>query len=387
MRGFIERLADTSVRQKQSLQTRQILQYFLQEGEKTIPELCHFAQVSIPTATKIIQELVEQGILKEVGKRESSGGRRPSVYALNAEMGYIVGVELLLKSFRLSVVNLNQEVIYEYEADNFDISRRDESFSFLVKTVPQIIKNKNFDETKILGIGIGITGRVDRKSGLSYSYLHYEKPLVQLLGQHWRFPVFIENDTRLMTLGEQTFGLARGKAHILYVNLSRGLGLGLISNGTIHDGKSGFAGEFGHIPFKENDKLCVCGKHNCLETEVSGIALEAAYKAETGIEKSYRDILKSIKTNDALAQKLVSAQMENLGQALSILVQVFNPERIILGGRYAEVGDWLTYPVLKGLNLHGLPRLVGDTDVIVSDLGEKAEMLGAYALVMENVFQ
>ncbi|NJN33392.1 MAG: ROK family protein [Saprospiraceae bacterium] len=239
MRYFIQSLDETPFRLKQSLQTKQVLQYFLQEGEKTIPELCHFAHVSIPTATKIVLDLVKQGILSETGKRESSGGRRPSVYALNAHTGYIVGVELLLKSFRMSIVNLNHALVYEYETDAFDLAKRDESFNFLVKTVPAIIKKRGIDASKILGVGIGITGRVDRRAGISYSFLHYEKPLVELLVQHWQFPIFIDNDTHLMTLGEQSFGLAQLKPHAIYVNLSRGLGVGLISNGLIHSGNRG----------------------------------------------------------------------------------------------------------------------------------------------------
>jgi predicted NBD/HSP70 family sugar kinase len=98
------------------------------------------------------------------------------------------------------------------------------------------------------------------KKVLVIVFLNFETPLAKLLSERWSCPVFIDNDTRLMSLGEQNFGFAREKSNIIYVNLSRGLGIGFISNGHLHSGESGFAGEFGHIHFEENDKLCVCGK-------------------------------------------------------------------------------------------------------------------------------
>ena len=390
MRAFIEALDSTGIRINQNQQTKKILQFLLQEGGKTIPEIRDFSRLSLPTSTKLVAELLEQNILIESGKRESSGGRPPSLYSLNPEMGYIVGVELLLKSFRMSIINLNHEVIYEYETDSFDISNREESYQFLVTTVPNIIERRGISQDTILGVGIGITGRVDKRQGISHSYLNYEKPLVTLLSEQWNFPVFIDNDTHLMALGEQSFGLAKEEANVLYLNLSRGLGLGFISNGIIHNGKSGFSGEFGHIHFENNEKKCVCGKKGCLETVVSGIALENLYQEATKNKKElvrYKNILQLVRSGDPLASNLLSTMSEKLGQALSILVQVLNPSIIILGGRFAQVGEFMRYPMARGLSLYGLPQLVSDCEIKISTLGEKTTMLGAYAMVIENVFR
>jgi transcriptional regulator of PTS gene len=387
MRTFIENLDENTIRIKQSLQTKQLLQFFLQKGEKTIPELCEFSGVSIPTATKIVNDLLSEKIIIETGKRESSGGRRPSVFGLNADMGFIIGVELLTKSFRMSIVNLNHEVIFEYETETFDLTQRDQAFDFLVKTVPNIIKKRDIPYTKILGIGIGMAGVIDQQRGISYSYLNYDTPLDILLSKEWDLPVYIDNDAHLMTLGEQTFGLAKDKQNVLYVNLSRGLGVGLISNALIHTGKSGFAGEFGHIPFVPNGKDCICGKKGCFETIVSGGALEDRYHALVGQEKHYRDIINLARAGDKMALKALSEMTEKLGEGLSILVQIFNPEMIIIGGRFSSVGEMMKYAIIRGLSLYCLPRSVADCDVQVSSIGEKATMLGAFALVMENIFQ
>ncbi|GAA4451143.1 ROK family transcriptional regulator [Nibrella saemangeumensis] len=384
MRAFIDNM---DVGTHQSLQTRKIIQFLLREKGKTMPEIREFSGLSLPTTIKFINDLLDRNILIESGKKESSGGRRPTVYRLNPEQGYIVGVELLLKSFRMSIINLNHEVIYDYETDNFDISKREDAFDFLVRTVPALINSKGIADEKILGVGIGITGRVNRDRGISYSFLNFDQPLTKLLEAQWNYPVFIDNDTHFMTLGEQTFGLARGKQDVVYVNLSRGLAVGLISNGQIHNGHSGFAGEFGHISFFDNDKLCICGKKGCLSTVVSGASVEEAYQEKTGKALSYRELMVLSKQGDRLVNELLSEVGEQLGKALSLLIQVLNPELLILGGRFSEVGEYLKYPIIRGMSLHSLPQLMADCDVQVSPLGEKAEMLGAYALVMEKVFE
>lgn len=384
MRTYIDNM---DVGTHQNFQSKKIIQYLLREKEKTVPEIRSFCGLSLPTTIKFIHELLEKNILIESGKKESSGGRKPTLYSLNPNKGYIVGVELLLKSFRMSIINLNHEVIYDYETDNFDITNREKAFDFLVKTVPAVITQTGIVENQILGVGIGITGRVNREKGISHSFLNFDQPLTKILEKQWNYPVFIDNDTHFMTLGEQAFGLAKGKQHVIYINLSRGLAIGIISNGQIHYGRSGFAGEFGHISFFDNDKLCICGKNGCLSTVVSGASLEDSYALKTGDFLHYRDILALSKQGNRQANELLSEMGEQLGKALSIMIQVFNPELLILGGRFGEVGELLKYSIIKGMSLHSLPQLMADCEFHVSSLGEKAEMLGAFALVMELVFE
>ena len=388
MRNYLKGLDHGNNRISQSLQTKKILQFLLQEGEKTIPEIKDFVGLSLPTTTKIVNELLEINLLQETRKRESSGGRPPTLYGLKPDEGFIVGVELLQRSFRMSIINLSHELIFEYQTPDFDISQKEESFDFLAKMIPQLIHQQGVPEQKILGVGIGIAGLVNSKLGISYSYLHYAQPLVPILSKQWSYPVFVDNDSHLMTLGEQAFGLARNRQNVLYINLNRGLGIGVISNGAIHCGESGFAGEFGHIHFQENDVTCVCGNKGCLETVVSGSALERQYAEQSSTDENlhYKDILKLGVNGDPFVNQLLKEMGENLGRGLSNPIQVLNPGLIILGGTFTEVGELMRYSILRGLTTYGLPQLIADAKLEVSTLGEKTAMLGAYALVMENVF-
>ncbi|MFM7092502.1 MAG: ROK family protein, partial [Bacteroidota bacterium] len=217
-------------------------------------------ELSIPTGTKLVDEFEAQSLLVNAGKRESSGGRRPATYVLNPEMGYLISIEILLNSLKINVLNLDRISIYVYETTKFDIKSKNESLAFLSDLIPRIISALSLPTDKILGVGIGITGRVNAKKGISYSFLNLDIPLTDYLSNIWGIPVFIENDTHLLALAENYYGLAKDLTNVITVNISKGLAVSVISNGQLQSGHSGFAGEFGHIFAENNNKLCVCGK-------------------------------------------------------------------------------------------------------------------------------
>jgi predicted NBD/HSP70 family sugar kinase len=383
--SFLEKTAEYGTQSKQNMQRRKIIRLLFHHQELSIPELCQFLELSVPTGTKLVEEFETQGLLVRLGKRESSSGRRPITCALNPHAGYVIGIELLLRSFKLSIVNLRREVIHSYESDTFDISDKNAAFSFLLNIVPEIIASQNLPAEKILGAGIGITGRVNHKKGSSYSYLNLEYPLTDYLQAEWGFPVFIENDTHLFAWGENIFGQAHDKENVICVNLSRGLAVSLISNGKLHNGHSGFAGEFGHIFASENQRTCVCGKKGCLETLVSGLALEAAYASQTGENLPYKKILELAGQHQHQVQEILHRMGEQLGRSLAVLIDLLNPELIVLGGGFMPVLDSMRYSIIRGISMHSLPQLASDCEIKVSTLGDNAGIMGAYAMVLENV--
>jgi transcriptional regulator of PTS gene len=384
---FLENPDDSATQIKQKKIKRAMIRFLLNDGAKSIPELCTHTRLSVPTGAKLVEEMLEQNILVDSGKRDSSGGRRPNMYALNPNQGYVIGVELLLRSFRLTIVNLLHEVVFEYENDDFNIADKTESFAFLTQKVSQIIREKQLPREKILGICIGITGRVDPKQGISYSYLNFEEPLSKMLYDEWKIPVFLHNDTHLMARGEKAFGLAQGKKDVIYLNIGRGLGAGIFSNNQLHQGHSGFAGELGHIFAANNDKRCVCGKKGCLETVVSGQALEDSYQALKGERLHYRQIIHLAEKGDQELREIMATMGEQLGRSLAVLIDLFNPELIVVGGGFSSVGDIVRSAIDKGISLHSLPQLATDCAIRVSELGDRAEMLGAFDVVFEQVFQ
>lgn len=382
---FLKKTAEYGTQSKQNTQKRKIIHLLFHHQELSIPELCQFLELSVPTGTKLVEEFEAQELLIKAGKRESSGGRRPVAYRLGSNMGYVIGIELVSNAFRLAVFNLQRELVHEHESETFDLSDKNAALDFLKNIVPQVLRSQNIPSEKILGVGIGITGRVNHKKGISYSYLHLEQPLAHYLQTEWGFPVFIDNDTHLLAWGENIFGLVQGKENAVCVNLGRGLAVSLVSNGKLHNGHSGFAGEFGHIFAADNKRSCACGKKGCLETLVSGLALEAAYTAQTGEKLPYKKILPLVERGSPQVNETLHQMGEQLGRSLAVLIDLLNPELIVLGGGFMPVLESMRYSIIRGISLYSLPQLASDCEIKVSTLGDNAGMMGAFAMVFENV--
>jgi predicted NBD/HSP70 family sugar kinase len=241
---------------------------------------------------------------------------------------------------------------------------------------------------------------VDGKKGVNYSFLDISgEPLTHYITERTGVQTFIENDSSLIALAEFRFGAARNKKSAMVINLSWGIGLGMILNGEIFRGYNGFAGEFSHLPLFSNNKLCSCGKSGCLETEAS--LLVVVRKAEEGILKGRVTMLDQVlpaenvdqacwaviaaaEKGDKFAVELLSEAGYNIGRGVAILIHLLNPESIILSGRGSSAGKIWQTPIQQALNEHCIPRLAANANIEISPLGYNAELTGAAALVMEN---
>lgn len=209
--------------------------------------------------------------------------------------------------------------------------------------------------------------------------------------------VFLENDSRAMAYGEFSSGVVHEEKNVLFLNMDYGLGVGIMINSQLYYGKSGFAGEFGHIPLFNNEIICRCGKRGCLETEASGWALKRIFKEKlkegsSSIlsemdpeELSLKDIIRAAISDDVLAIELIAALGEKLGRGIAILINIFNPELVILGGSLATTGEYIRLPIRSSLNKYSLSLVNNDTQLKMSKLGEKAGVTGACLLVRNRL--
>ena len=219
------------------------------------------------------------------------------------------------------------------------------------------------DRNKILGVGVSISGRVNPATGRSYRYFtSCEESLSQIIENRIGIRVLLENDTRARCYAEYTTSKSQNERDVLYLHMGRGLAIGIVMDGKLYYGKSGFAGEFGHIPFFDNEIICACGKKGCLETEVSGIAIEEKFRklvsqgVNTILREKYNahepiridDIIEAAKHDDNLSIELIEEVGEKAGKAVAFLINTFNPEAVIVGGNLAEAGDYLMLPPQVG---------------------------------------
>ena len=367
----------------------------------SIADLARLLGASIPKVTRIVSEMVREGYLVELGKTLSSGGRRASLFGLNPNAGHFVGIHVENESITVAVTDFPGHIVSTAENIPFRLTNTEQSVhEMYLKVTSCICSRMNLDSSKIAAVGLDITGRVNRLSGYSYSYfISEEKPLRALLEKEFGRPVVVENDSRAMAWGEYVCGVASDEKTVLSINCGWGLGMGMVLDGKLFYGKSGFSGEFGHFPLLDNDQYCRCGKTGCLETGVSGLALHrsvieklsqgrtsvlsSAFKK--GREITLEDILDAMRKEDVLVIECIEQMGATLGKALAGLINIFNPDLVIIGGRLSVTGRYLLPPLRSAVNRHSLNIVNNDTTIKVSELGKTAGAIGSSLLAKSHL--
>lgn len=373
-------------------------------GPQSNAELFTLLSISSPTSLALLSELQEENILEKKGKGASIGGRKPELFGLKDDTYYILSVDVERFKVRMAVLDNNCNYITGPVKHDIAITPDLKSLDSLFEAIESLIKSAKFDHRKLIGIGMSMPGLVDSRAGKNYTYLipGPEGNLQELLQRKLGYPVFIQNDVKSATIAECRYGLAYGKSDALLVLMDWGIGLGIIMDGKLRSGSKGFSGEIGHIPFVEDGKLCYCGKRGCLETVASGIAL--ARMAKEGIQSGKSSILNQLSDQeietiepriiidaankgDQYAISILSEVGVSLGRGIATLIQLFNPEVIILGGKIAAAKQYITIPILHSVNTYSMTAIRENTKVILSELGNDAGILGTVSMVIDKVLE
>lgn len=295
---------------------------------------------------------------------------------------------------------MKKDIIASQEEIPHRLENNQESLQNICREINQFIATHQIQKDKILGVGINLSGRINYRTGYSYSYFNfYEDPLSKYFEQELQLRTYLENDSKALAYGEFSSGILKDEKDALFVNVDNGIGLGILINGKIYYGKSGFSGEFGHIPIFDNDIICRCGKKGCLETEASGFALRnrviaALQNGATSIlTKKFNDledirlsdIITAAKKDDNLAIELINELGEKLGRGLATLINIFNPEIIIVGGILAKSEEYLMLPLKNAVNKFSLSIVNKDTKLAYSNNGEKLAAFGACLLIRDRL--
>ncbi len=389
------KLFSDNLSEKNSIIKQRILELCVNSGDFSMADLARDLNSSIPTVTKIVGELIDDGWLEDLGKKGSASGRRPSIFGLNADAGYFVGVDLERNHANIMAMDFKGQVLSCNEGVDFSFQSTGQSCERLCDLVRRTLEGNDLDASRMLACNVGLTGRVNTASGYSFTYfISEDKPLSSILEDNLGVPVAIENDSRAMTYGEFRGGIANGERNVLFINVSWGLGMGMILNGDLYYGKSGFSGEFGHFPLLDNGLICRCGKVGCLETGASGSALQRIVtekleagcpsmlteKHKTGKELTLNDLLGAVEDEDIVAIDAMGEVGTMLGKGIAGLINVFNPEMIVIGGKLMSGGDYLMLPVRAAIKKYSLNIVSKDTTVVFSKLGRKAGALGCCML-------
>lgn len=378
-----------------------IIRYLFLHKFGTCTQVAKTLHLSAPSVQLYINDLVSDRVVRETGQGVTSAGRPPVVYGLDPNAFSILCIDI--SDFRLGFANLQSDFRVAGEVIYYDIDLRGDSqyLEKLYHYTREFLETSMAESSGVIGIGISMPGLIDSEKGVNYSYLYDENEgLAGKLQKRFDLPVYIENDSNVIALAEYWHGGAQGKKNAIVLNLNWGIGAGFILNGSLYHGSSGFAGEFGHIPSKENGKLCWCNKQGCLETvastkALSDMAKEGIKNGELSMLSRYvkgedQDIHPDLIINaagngDQFAVKILANVGFELGRQIATIVQLLNPEVIILTGVMAKAGQYLTTSIQQAMNSYCNPTMVKNMVVKPTELGENSVFLGTAVMLMEKV--
>ena len=393
----------TNRKYKQRKMRRLVLNFIRKRGSAPRVEIVEGTRIRPGTLQGIIEELLREKFIREKGLGDSKGGRKPILLELNPDTRWIVALHVDEVWIKAGLVNLKGEMLNQEKENNSVYQNQKEFMGCVMDLIEGLIHSG--DEEKVMGIGMGIPGLVDRERGIGIYCSYYDWwrniPIKSLLENKFKIPVYVENDTIAATLGERWFGAGKEVKNFLYLNLGETIGMGIVIEGHPYYGTGGSAGELGHTVIKEGGPLCICGNRGCLEAMASGMAMkkEAQKLLDEGVKSIIADELKkgqkitlkmiteAVLKGDKVASKLVYDTGVHLGVGISNVVNLLNPELIILGGTLMGAKEILTETIVNSIKTHCLPKPSSEVRVEVSKLGDNAGVLGASTLVTRELFE
>lgn len=401
MNFFLSETAYSGNELKRYNKKKKILYQLYNEKALSVPEIGKLLDVSIPTALSLLKEMTEQKLIEFKGEGKSRGGRKPALYGLSVNTVFVIACELGRYKGRVAIYNALNQLVTSVVEFNSNIDD-DELVDKLFHKAKELIHRNKIDEELIFGVGLTMPGLIDEKLGINYTIKNKEYQNVkERLKKKFGKLVYVNNDARMQAYGEFIFGTAKGHKNAVIINWSWGIGLGMIFNGKLYNGSSGFAGELSHIKVVEDGNLCICGKKGCLETVASTNVL--INKAAEGISQGKvtqltkifnnhkseirpQQIIQAAKLGDEFSISLLHDLGLALGKGLSITIQLLNPDIIVIGGPMSLADQFIKIPIQQALNKYCLEQILKSTTIVISKDWKQAGLLGVSASMFQKIF-
>ena len=358
-------------------------------------EIARLTGLSPATVTGITAELIQDNLVFEKESGDSSGGRPPIMLAINPNGGCVVGIKVMEDHALGALTDLEASLLGKQSYPLTDTSPEGISRS-LSELVAELLKMSESPAPNLMGVGVGLAGIVEAGQGLvrqSPFFGWNDVPLREMIQNRVNVPVYVDNDVNTLAFAEKWFGAGRGVDNFLVVTVGRGIGLGIVSNGQFNHGARGGAGEIGHTVIQPGGELCACGKRGCLEMYASEPALlrQAAKAYEQGqlssLPNTPEELIVLAASGEKAAQEIFARAGELLGQSIANLVNIFNPQRVLINGEGVRAGNWLFDPMRAAIDEHTMPGLRQDVSILVEPLGDDAWARGAASLVLHELFE
>ncbi|MEA3350272.1 MAG: ROK family transcriptional regulator [Chloroflexota bacterium] len=377
--------------------SRLILNTIYNQGEISRADIARTTGLTRSTVSKIVSGLMAEGLVKEIGQGQSSGGKPPTLLGVNGDAYDIIGIDLASGEFRGAIISLRGDIKYRQCLSVEGLSGK-EALAVVFELTDQLL---GLAKNPVLGIGIGAPGLMNPEDGIVINAVNLDwqaLPMGQILSQRYQLPVSIANDCQVSALAEYLFGEHEPSTDLVVVKVGRGVGAGIVLNGAIYHGEGFGAGEIGHVKVEKNGVLCNCGNYGCLETKVSSRAIRRIAKIvarehpDSALNQNVSkldditldQIIRAYQHGDAHVEKIVQELAQDLAKALSFSVSVLNIQHVVIAGSVSGLGQGLVSLIDQYLHGSVLTPISENTEITISSLGVNIVTLGAAAIILQQ---
>jgi len=378
---------------------RRILRLLMRRHELSKQQIARETGISVPTVANNVSRLIEQGIIEEAGVSESTGGRKPMLVRFLPDARYAFGVDFasnhLTSSNEITVamINLKASIRAQRSFDYQRFGNVDRIMAHLGDLTREIMREHSIDAERVLGVGISLPGTVNERRKvlemapnlspeLGMQHLHF-----RVYERLFPFPLFVENEANASAFAELVLGIAQDKRNLVYLSVNRGIGAGIVVRGHIYKGNKKRAGQVGHITVDSRGVRCTCGMTDCWELYAASGALIRNYNARaSGAITDTREFLTRLEEGDPLCHEIWEKYLDDLAVGVSSLLLCYDPHYLVIGGEISMFGDRLLEPLRQRVFARNCFYKVGDLEILLSTLEERAAILGAALLPFQKLF-
>ena len=361
------------------------------QGSISRAEIARRTGLSRSTVSSLVADLQADGLVierAELGAAHGTqGGRPPILLSFDSSAGAAVGIDFGHSHLRVAVSDLSSRILAERAVPLDTDDAAEEGLDAAADLVVELLADAGIDPGQVIGAGMGLPGPIRQEDGVVGSGAILPGwvgvPAVAAMRSRLELPILVDNDANLGALAEAAFGAARDASDMIYLKVASGIGAGLILNGRLYRGATGLAGELGHLLVDPEGHVCRCGNRGCLETLAATGALVDLLRRSHG-DVTVARMLELAHGGDLGCRRVIADAGRAIGQAVSMLLNVLNPELLVVGGDLADAGDLLLDGVRESIGRAALPSAADAAGVVAGVLGERAQVLGAIALVVSE---
>ncbi|HEU5034343.1 MAG TPA: ROK family transcriptional regulator [Mycobacteriales bacterium] len=365
---------------------QRLLRALREDGAASQSELARRTGLSRGTVFNIVRDLERAGVIRLGEGRE--GGRRRVEVAFSRGAGLAVGVDVDHRHLRVALADLNHDIVEDQMVPLSDGASADDCIALTAELLETALDAVGASHDDVVGVGMCLPAPIDPVSGevgataILPGWMRV--PAAESLAWRLGLPVTVDNDANLGALAEATWGAARGVNDVVYLKLGDGVGAGLVLGGNVYRGAAGTAGEIGHTTIDERGAVCRCGNRGCLETFVGGEALVSLLRPTYGDELTLFGLVERAIAGEPPCQRVVADAGRHVGTAVANVCNILAPAVVVVGGELAAAGSLLLNPITEAIRRHAIRPAAEKVSVRPAKLGDRAEVLGAVALVLRD---